>query len=162
MATIFNHDIAGLVQRLDRFQVELNHSVSGGSSEFNPFDGGRITSYLTAFTVYLDWVVAQPQLDLPESHPRAIDMADETKPAQVENESVNDIARLLSILRDELVNSQSARKPAGVIDFDEKRCRAVVVKIETFLSEFVGVVSPLDLPESSPRIALSPAGKRGT
>jgi hypothetical protein len=107
------------------------------------------------------WVTSQPQLDLPETHPREIMLKAGPVITDVENESVNDVLRMVMIARDELVNSQSARVPAGLIKFDAARLTAVIQKCEAFLTNYIKVVDPLDLPESSPGVGLSGSGKVG-
>lgn len=158
---VLNHDVAGFHTRINRFIGEMIHSVSGSGSEVNKFDSDRLTRYLGAVRAYHTWVVSQPQLDLPETYPRAITLrADPTIP-DLENESVNDILRMLAITRDELVNSQSARDSAGIKTFDSSRLLAMVTKVEKFLTEYVDTQTPLDLPESSPRAPGTGPGLRG-
>ena len=80
---------------------------------------------------------------------------------EVENEEVNDLLRILSAARDEMVSSQSARMGSTLIRFDESRIRAVVAKAQAFLSDYIQTQTPLDLPESSPDAPLSGPGKTG-
>ena len=68
----YNHDIAGIARRSHRFIYEMFKCVSSGGAFVNTFDQNRWASYLDATDTYIDHVVAQPQLDLPESHPRKI------------------------------------------------------------------------------------------
>lgn len=161
MVEVNNHDVAGLYSRINRFIEELIKSVSSGTSQVNAFDATRIKSYLNAIEVYTDWVLAQPQLDLPETHPRKIVLAESPAVSQVENESLNDLIRLFEILRDEIVNSQSARDGAGLNKFDSERLKSIVEKAKNFISSYVEGVSPLDLPESSPVRAGSGPGRTG-
>jgi len=156
-----NHDVAGIHTRINRFIEELYKSVSSGTSQVNAFDQTRLNSYLDGITTYVDWVVGQPQLDLPETHPRPIQLEPNPQVADIENESVNDVLRLLSIARDEIVNSQSARDPSSLNKFDEARLRSVVAKIKAFLTTYIQVTTPLDLPESSPQASESGPGRTG-
>lgn len=158
---IYNHDLVGIVQRLDRFRFELWKSVSSGGSELNQFDKDRLYDYLSSLNRYLDWVVAQPQLDLPESHPREFEVPEAPADVIVESEVVNDILRIMSVTRTEIVDSQTARKAAGLISFDEIRLRALLTKLKNFLDGYVADATPLDLPESSPQAAMSGAGNKG-
>lgn len=156
-----NHDIVGLVNRIQRFLVELTKSVSADVSQFNAFDTGRLKSYLDAIEKYRQWMTAQPQLDLPETAPRGYAIPDFESTSRVENESINDTVRLLKIMRDELVNSQSARQPAGLTAFDDFRLSAILTKLNEFISSYIEEVTPLDLPESSPMQPSSGAGNTG-
>jgi hypothetical protein len=159
---VYNHDVKGLCERLNRFREEVYKSVSSGLAGMNQFDVARLTSYINAIRTYQAWVLAQPQLDLPETHPReylvepAIAMND-----SVESEDANMILTLLGLASDELANCQSARMPSGLISFDSDRLKAVVDKTEAFLVSYVQVATPLDLPESSPQEPMTGPGKLG-
>ena len=159
--TVYNHDIAGMYRRLNRFLVEIIKSVSSGGSQTNSFDQGRIAQYIGAIRSYHAWVMAQPQLDLPETAPRLMALAPTPEVPDIENESLWDVCNLLALARDELVNSQSARNASGLMSFDSNRFTAVVDKIENLLVEYIGQVTPLDLPESSPSQAMTGAGRVG-
>ena len=162
MAKVYNMDIVGLIQRLDRFITEMKLSVSSNGSEFSSFDQARLTDYLKNLETYLNWVVAQPQLDLPESSPREFVVAEPMPDVIVESELINDILRFFSITREEIVNCQSSRRAASLISFDETRIRSLLLKLNTFLTDYVQVnCNPMDLPESSPLVAMTPAGKKG-
>jgi len=158
---VYNHDVVGLYNRMNRFIVELIKSVSSNVSEMNQFDQERLDKYLGAIDAYHGWVIGQPQLDLPETAPRVYEL--EAVPAIVdaENEAVNDIVRIMVIARDELINSQSAREPAGFNVFDSGRLTAVITKVRAFLNDFIRAVTPLDLPESSPQSPSTGSGIGG-
>ncbi len=68
---------------------------------------------------------------------------------------------MMEVTREEIVNSQSARNPAGLNKFDSARLTANISKIRAFLIDYVGPITPLDLPESSPQEDTSGAGKKG-
>lgn len=158
----YNHDVAGMYRRINRFIVEILKSVSSGGSQVNSFDQTRLQSYIGAIRAYHNWVIGQPQLDLPETHPRIIQL--ETAPAvpaEVENESVRDVVYMLELARDELVNGQTSRNPSGFVSFDSARLTAVVDKVEALLLNYIQTVTPLDLPESSPSRTISSAGLTG-
>ena len=158
---VLNHDIAGLNARLNRFIEELIKSVSSGTSQVNIFDQTRLSTYLNAVDTYHAWVLSQPHLDLPETHPREIELEPNPTIPDVENENVNDVMRILAIARDELINSQSARDAANLNKFDSARLTAVIEKVRQFLAQYITVATPLDLPESSPQAAVSGAGRTG-
>lgn len=159
----YNHDVAGIARRVHRFTFELYKCVSSAGAFTNEFDQDRWGSYLDATDVYVDHVVAQPQLDLPESHPRKISVVllpDETI-LSVENESIVDAMYLLKLAIVEVLNSQSSRMASGLLPFDEKRVRAIVSKCRHLLTDYVATVQPLDLPESSPTKLMSGEGLKG-
>jgi len=157
-----NHDLVGLDNRLNRFLVELHKAVSANQGdETYPFDVARMLSYLDAAQVYHNWMVAQPQLDLPETAPRMYKLMERPELPQVENESVNDMIRMFIIMRDEICCSQSARRPCGMNQFDSARFTSILLKMRNFITDFVQVATPLDMPESSPMMPSSGAGRGG-
>ena len=158
---VYNHDVSGLHRRINRFIVELLRSVSSGVSQVNSFDQERLQSYLDAITAYHGWVVDQPQLDLPETHPRQINLNANPTVDTIENESLQDVVTLLTIARDELVSSQSSRQGSGLVPFDSARLTAIVDKVQHFLVDYIGTTTPLDLPESSPDASITPPGSTG-
>lgn len=159
----YNHDVAGVVRRTHRFIYELYKAQSASGAFTNSFDQARWGSYLDALDIYINHVVAQPQVDLPESHPRIIEtmlMPDE-EIKSVENESLIDAMTYLKLACIEIANSQSSRMSSGLLPFDEARCRALVEKCRRLLVDYVQQVQPLDLPESSPSQVMSGSGKTG-
>ena len=158
----YNHDVYGIVRRIDRFRRELSHAVSAGVHHFRAADVERYKKYSEALATYLDWVQAQPQLDLPESHPMPIAVEPAPVEPDPENESVQDLMYMLWTMRYELSRSQSSRLPQGLISFDESRMRAIIQKYDNFIANYVEQVLPLDLPESSPKDPVPPKGSVGT
>ena len=159
----YNHDVSGIVHRVKRFQFELFKSVSSGGAFVNEFDQARWAKYLDAVDVYLNHVIAQPQIDLPESHPRKIpiDLMPDEVITTVENESIRDVIYYLQLMMIECCDSQSSRMGAGLLPFDESRVRALNEKACRLLNDYVAAVQPLDLPESSPTRVMSGSGQGG-
>lgn len=158
---VYNHDIVSMVTRLQRFMKEMNLSVSSNLSELSEADKGRLVSYIENLKKFKDWVVDQPELDLPESSPREFTVEETTEVIDIENLDITQIGRLLHVLIIEIGNSQSARKPAGLTVHDSKRFDTIVAKLESFLEDFIGQEQGLDLPESSPKSPMSGAGQSG-
>jgi hypothetical protein len=161
MTNTENHDIAGLHARLNRAIFETYKSVSSGVVDYREADVARILSYLNGIDEFHNWVNGQPQLDLPESHPKEYELDPNPVTALVENDAANDIIRLLEVAREELVNSQSSRLPAGLVEFDSARLFAVVEKTRNLVTGFIENVQPLDLPESTPKRSGSGPGRKG-
>lgn len=158
---VYNYQIAGFVRRIRRFRYESCKAVSSGLAFVSQHDFERAKSYLAAATSYLDWVVSQPLLDLPESSPRLIDLGEAEKLEMPENESLIDLMTMYELLETEIGNSQSARLGDSIIKHDEKRIREIITKMGMFLDNYISNILPLDLPESSPARAMSGAGKSG-
>lgn len=157
----YNHDISGFHRRINRFIVELLKSVSSSGSQVNLFDQERLTTYISALRGYQSWVNAQPQLDLPDTHPRSYALDTNPTVPDLENESIVDAVRMLELSRDELVRSQSSRNAAGLMPFDSKRFSAMIDKVDSFLNSYIADITPLDLPESSPQTEMTGEGQTG-
>ena len=94
MVVTLNQDIAGLHSRINRCIEEVFKSVSSGVTDYRSADKKRILSYLDGLDAYHNWVVAQPQLDLPESHPHEYELDTNPGVGLVENDAANDIVRI--------------------------------------------------------------------
>lgn len=158
---VYNHDIAGLYRRINRFLVELAHSQSNGVSQVIAHDQARLQTYLDALKTFKAWVMAQPLLDLPETHPTQYMLEPDPNLPEVENESVADVMRLFLLMREELLSSQSARLSSNLTPHDDVRLSSIIDKAQNFLTNYIQVTTPLDLPESSPDESIAPAGKIG-
>lgn len=158
---VYNHDIRGLANRVNRFIKEMIASISSDVSQMSVFDQERLQSYLDNINGYLAWVVASPQLDLPETSPMQWPLDPAEVVPQLENQAVTDIVTLLGLAREELINSQSARMGSGMIPFDATRFSAVILKAQKFLNDYIKTLTPIDLPASSPMAPMAPAGNKG-
>lgn len=159
--SVLNHDIVGIWNRINRFIEEMIKAVSSSLSQTSVFDLNRLESYLTAIDVYHNWVISQPQLDLPETHPHPWPLSEPPEVPHLENEELNDALRIMLLTRDELANSQSARMPSGLVNFDTIRLRQNVEKVRRFLADYIRRMPALDLPESSPQAPVSGPGRGG-
>ena len=155
---VYNDNVAGLWDRLNRFIVELVRSTSSNITEFADADVKRLKSYLNELTGYIDWIVSAPAMDYPETHPKGRTLLEPPLVPAISNPMVNDALFLLQRLRGELVSSESARRASGLTGFDEARARAVIARTESFLEDYVAKFTPLDLPESSPKAPMTGPG----
>ena len=160
-AIVYNHDVAGLARRINRFIEELMHSSSAGGSQMTEHDQARLSTYFNALTTYVNHIVSEPLLDLPETHPREIVLDENPNVVSVENESVRDVIMLLELARDETVSGQSARMASTLVPFDKDRLMSIVEKADRFLTSYIQTTTPLDLPESSPMRAMTAPGRSG-
>jgi hypothetical protein len=124
-------------------------------------DQARLAKYLDSVDTYRAWVQAQPELDLPETAPKNYDLPPKCPWTRVESDDINDLLRQLDDTMEELSNSQSARMPCRMISYDEKRITDYIEKMRNFLVNYIQKVQPLDIPESSPRNAVSGPGSGG-
>jgi hypothetical protein len=158
--TTYNIDVHSIVRRYNRILAEVNKAQSSGVSFTNPFDVARLTSYVSAMREFQKFIVSQPLLDCPETGPIEMDLPVSPALPMMENESMQDVVNLVEIARDEIANSQSSRQPTNLLTFDYARQTAFLAKLDTLLS-YVAVSEPLDLPESSPQVAMTGPGKLG-
>lgn len=157
-----NHDVAGIARRINRFIVEARDCQSNAQAKISDADVARLKSYHGALVSYIHHVGAQPQLDMPESSPRAILLDPSPAVPLLENDDLIDLMALYVAAREEIVNSQSARMSSSLLTFDRLRCENLIKKADDFLVNYVAKVSPLDLPESSPMREQSGPGRTGT
>jgi len=155
-----NIDVHSIVRRYNRMLVEIAKSQSSGISQVMPFDVVRITSYISAMRAQLDFIVAQPLLDCPETGPMEMALPPMPQVTPIENESAYDLMSLIEVARDEIANSQSSRIPSNLVKFDFERQVAYLTKVVNLLG-YINSNEPLDLPESSPMVVMSGPGQRG-
>jgi hypothetical protein len=154
-------DIVSLARKINRAISELIHSQSSPVSEFHPADWERLQSYVMVGEAYKAWIVDQPVLDLPESHPTMYPLPENPQIPPLENECLSDLVGLLIVLRTELVNSSSARVGSGLGKFDSARFDATMGKIKKYMTDFVQKIGPVDLPETTPSAPMTPVGNLG-
>jgi len=159
-AFVFNHDLCGIVTRLNRFITELIRSNSSNVSTTTGADSTRALSYLNSVDKYLDWVMSQPQLDLPQTSHNAPWPVWPVEPVPtIENEDIEDLLRMFLVAHAEMVVCESSRMASGLSKFDETRLRLIVTKARNFLENYVSKVSPIDLPASSPMETVTPPAR---
>ena len=158
---VYNLDVTYVNDKLCRYAGEVIHAVSSGLAFTNEFDMARMLKYLDDVDAAVAYVTAQPQLDMPESHP--ILHAIEAFPPipNMESDELDHVARLMLAARTEIINSQSARMGSGFLPFDSKRVTALIAKTRQWLVDYVQKRSPMDLPETSPQQPMTGPGKLG-
>ena len=159
---VYNGDVFGIYLRLNRFLEELYKAASSSVPYMSGADQTRLATYLNSVDKYVEWVQAQPELDLPETAPKAYELPAKFAWTRVESDDLDDLLRQFDDAITELTNSQSARQPCRLISYDQARITSYIEKMRRFLLDYIQIVQPLDLPESSPREPLSGAGKLGT
>lgn len=150
VSTIHNHDIMGLVRRINRFIIEIAQSQSAGGSLIREADLTRLKLFQVALKFYKTWVVSQPELDLPETHPEEMAVPDPPDVMPSENESLKDVVIMYTKMRDELLNSQSGQVSTGLSEADARRFDDIIAKLDNFITDYIEETNPMDLPESTP------------
>lgn len=157
-----NQDIVGLYNRINRFIKELNQSQSNGVPIFTEFDQVRLRTYLDNIDSYVNWFMAQPNLDLPETHPIPWPLTPPQEVQYTENDALNDLLRMLVITREELIRCTSNRLPCRFLPPDVQRFSSYIAKCRIFLNTYISVVPPLDLPETVPSVPVVDGGNRNS
>ena len=160
-AGVYNLDVTYLADKIARYAGEVQMSVSSNVAFVNEFDMGRLQNYLDDIDAAIAYVTAQPQLDLPESHPMMNAIQPFPAMRDMESDEWDHVIRLMRSGYIELVNSQSSRLGAGLMPFDARRVSSLVAKTRAWLNDYVSKRSPMDLPETSPQQVMSPPGKLG-
>lgn len=158
---VYNLDVTYLADKIARYAFEVQHAVSSNLAATNEFDMARMQGYLNDIDSAVAYVVAQPQLDMPESHPLPHDIEPFPVMRDMESDELDHVVRLLRATYVELANSQSSRMGGGLLPFDARRITALVAKCRQWLTDYVSARQPMDLPESSPQEAMSPQGRLG-
>jgi hypothetical protein len=150
--TVCNRDLAGLVERIDEIIYEIAKCQSGGLQDIRSADRSRLDQYNTKLESYVNWVMSQPQVDAPETHPSEVEIQYITEDLfiELENKALRDLIRMLRVLMTEMACSASNRMPNSLSRFDEGRFREHLGKIRAFLTDYVDAVQPVDMPESQP------------
>jgi hypothetical protein len=160
-AGVYNLDVTYLADKLARYAGEVQMSVSSNVAFVNEFDMQRLQQYLTDIDRAVAYVLDQPQLDMPESHPMMHPIQPFPDVRNMESDEWDHVFRLLRAGYIEIVNSQSSRLGAGLMPFDARRITALIAKTRQWLNDYVAERSPMDLPETSPQQSMSPAGQAG-
>lgn len=157
-AVVFNQDVVLFYDRVSRYIVEVQDSQSSDTSEAKSADVVRWRAYITELRRLIAWVQSQPDLDLPETHPRQFPLRPLVELQDIENDPARQLVRLFVAAIYECVNGQSARQAVGYIKPDEGRMVAILDRCDSLINDYIVPTAPQDLPESSPR---SPMGERG-
>jgi hypothetical protein len=160
MGTVLNHDLVSIHNRFVRFIIEAKKSTSSNSSGVNQFDVDRMRQQLADIRSRVAHVQSAPLIDLPETHPKPFVLRELMVLPDVENEDINDLCRLCELGCKELELSSSAGDPCRLNKFDHDRCVAILDKIEALIEDHIVKVTPVDLPESSPRAEGVTAGRK--
>lgn len=158
---VYNHDIVGFVSRTQRFQKELIGSSSAGVSEMSSFDLNRLLTYIKAMTLYQKCIQKMPACDYPETNKDQWDVKPLIGVVDVENESIMDLQRKMHLICKEMLSSQSARMSSRLMPADDQRLTDYITNLSSLVTDYIDVAEPLDQPESSPDVPMTPQGKTG-
>ena len=158
---VFNHDVKALYNIINRVIEEHYKSQSSSATGYNIHDIERAKSYLNVMRRWRTWIIAQPILDAPETHPKKFELEEVPAIEEVENEYTNTFMDLCVTYRNELIHSQSARLASTLLAPDNQRLVLIEDKIDEFIT-MTEETQPIDFPESSPQERMSGPGRTGT
>ena len=149
---VCNRDLAGLIERIDETIYEVAKCQSGGLLDLRQADRARLDQYNMRLESYVNWIMSQPQVDAPETHPSEVEIQYITEELfiELENKALRDLIRMYRVLMTEMACSASNRMPNSLSKYDEGRFREHMGKIRAFLTDYVDAVQPVDMPESQP------------
>jgi hypothetical protein len=126
---IQNLDIVDLVNRSDRFMLEVARAASATRTETSTHDVARQETILARLEARFQMYSAEPELDLPHYHPKPMEVPAPPKINTVENNDSQQLLNLLSALRTELLFSDSAERSTSFNPADKGRIQALIDKM---------------------------------
>lgn len=146
-----NLHVRSLIERADASIVNILKCESCNSQTLRPADATRFKSYVSELRRWRAFVISEPFLDLPKSHPNVLvlDYVGQDESRHVQNRSCRDLAALFEAVIVELAESESAMLASGLQKFDDDRIVALMDQMD-HLIEFMENDEPYDKPESSP------------
>ena len=149
-ASVNNQDIAMLQPWINRTINELLGCQSSQVTAWKKADIDRLKSFVGKLVDLHKWVMGQPELDNPESHPTAFTLRENPAVPNVQNEGINALVRMLETMRAELTKSQSARLSCKLLKADSARLEATLDKIGKYIEDTITPGQEVDMPESTP------------
>lgn len=147
VTAIKNHDIMGLVRRINDYIYELAVSQSQNSPVIHPDDLRRLKEYLESSAFYKAWVITQPRIDLPATHPAEIPVPNGPTERPERNNCLIDVIVMFEKMRDELLQCVSAQWAAGLAEDDALRFDKIHGKLTNYVVDFIEQTQPVDQPE---------------
>lgn len=147
-----NRDLAGLVERIDETIYEISKSQSEGLLDLRVADRARLDQYNNRLDRYASWIVSEPEVDAPETHPAETQVTyiSNSEDDDCENKALRDLIRMYRVLMTEMACCASNRMPNGLSGHDKARFDQHLAKIRSFLVNYVDETQPVDMPESQP------------
>jgi hypothetical protein len=157
----YNIHIAMLIRLIDRAIIEVTKSQSAPGSGVRQADADRIESYMNEMESFVNFSSRLPETDTPKSHPLAVQFDPPLSLPRIENDSMWLLAQMFDTMRIEVGQSASSRQPNGWWKPDLPRVLKYIDDVRVFMAQHVQKVTPVDVPESSPRENVQPRGKMG-
>jgi hypothetical protein len=131
---IQNLDVLDLINRIDRYMLEMSRCASATRTETSVHDIKRAADLLSNLRDRFHLYDGPPELDLPKYHPKPIGVPVPPEPLIVENPDVQQLINILSALRIEVSFCDSAERASGFSRADAGRVGPVLDKIEMLIA----------------------------
>jgi len=152
----YNMDIQTLATLINRFIFEALHSDSANIHTFTDSDIARMNSFLESIRLKQAWIEEAPVLDTSHASPRKYCLAANTEIRAVESDGIRELVRLLAVMRDSLIRSDSTRQGNGLNAHDNNRLTNAIIKTQLMLDM---IVKPgADYVSSAPLVNVAPPG----
>ncbi len=152
MATTHNVSVKSIWDQCNIFIAEMGASASANTQDVLDADKERIKATVNALKEYSAKVLSQNKLDLPNVHPSVIALGAVAEKTNTANKFINELCLLVSVTRDQLQRSSSSNISHGLLHFDHKRFDAGVGNIDSYVTEYLDQIEPLDEPETTKNI----------
>jgi len=153
----YNMDVQTLATLINRFMFEALHSDSANIHTFTDADVVRMNAFLEAIRLKQAWIAEAPELDTSHASPRKYCLAANADIRTVESDGIRELVRLLAVMRDSLIRSDSTRQGNGLNAHDNNRLTNAIVKTQLMLDM---IVKPgADYVSSAPLVNMAPPGQ---
>jgi len=158
-----NIDVRNLWMRFQRVIEEVMLCDSSNTNAMRDDDLERLTDNLRAFRSAANQAINGPQLDTPYVSPREYNLQhwfDDQ--AMLENDDLDHIRVLLVTARDDLAKSSQSNRTGNCLHVkDGRRLIRMLDRVDQHVTEVITEHNPMDYPETTPTVAMSPAGRSG-
>ena len=153
-AAISNMDVVYVAELLVDFHFQLAKASAADQTDGFPVEADmiRLKDRIEDLATKWEFVSAQPFLDAPETHGRALypvpSFAEVSMPS---NRDVKRIMNFIEMIYRETVLSQSARMTNGVGVHDAARGNSYIGNLRGLVTDYIEPRTPNDFPEVSPK-----------
>jgi hypothetical protein len=155
-----NIELWAYCAKLNRYIKELNQCNSANDSDISEPDRQRFASYSLDGKDFLAMAAKLPEVDVPKTGTIVLRLPKPPTINYVENDQSNLLVQWLEVMRDEMMNSESSRRPVGLKRFDFDRAMSYWQRYDDILA-YSAKTEPRDYVESSPREDIVPLGELG-
>lgn len=151
---ISNMDVVYVDELLVDFRYQLAKSSAADQTDGFPVEADmvRLKDRIVDLAVKWTFLTAQPHLDAPETHGRAVykvPVIEEV--AEPSNRDVRRLINFIEMIYREVTLSQSAVMTNGISTHDAERGLSYINNLRGLVADYIETRTPNDFPEVSPR-----------